>query len=93
MQFYLKSFQRTVHNATWWLIYTLDLKKNLLITAQEQSVLMKEIAFHVGMALDSQQDTPISANISTSMPAAKKNSAIITDHNVIRANNLETSMS
>ena len=54
---------------------------------------MKEIAFHVGMALDSQQDTPISANISTSMPAAKKNSAIITDHNVIRANNLETSMS
>ena len=68
-------------------------EKNLLITAQEQSVLMKEIAFHVGMALDSQQDTPISANISTSMPAAKKNSAIITDHNVIRANNLETSMS
>ena len=68
-------------------------EKNLLIIAQEQSVLMKEIAFHVGMALDSQQDTPISANISTSMPAAKKNSAIITDHNVIRANNLETSMS
>ena len=43
---------------------------------------MKEIAFHVGMALDSQDNS--------TMPA-KKNSAIITDVN--RANNLETSMS
>ena len=48
---------------------------------------MKEIAFHVGMALDSQDN-------STTMPA-KKNSAIITDHPAVvnRANNLETSMS
>ena len=64
--------------------------QELAAIAQEQSVLMKEIAFHVGMALDSQPDTPITTNISSSMPAAKKNSAIITD---IRANNLETSMS
>jgi hypothetical protein len=47
---------------------------------------MKEIAFHVGMALDSQDNS--------TMPA-KKNSAIITDHPAVvnRANNLETSMS
>ena len=41
---------------------------------------MKEIAFHVGMALDSQENS--------TMPA-KKNSAIITDHPVvIRANKM-----
>merc|ERR1712173_74705 len=53
--------------------------QELAAIAQEQSVLMKEIAFHVGMALDSreQQDS-----LNISMPAAKKNSAIITDHPV-----------
>jgi len=60
--------------------------QELAAIAQEQSVLMKEIAFHVGMALDSQDNS--------TMPA-KKNSAIITDHPAVvnRANNLETSMS
>merc|ERR1712008_583126 len=60
--------------------------QELAAIAQEQSVLRKEIAFHVGMALDSQQNS--------TMPA-KKNSAIITDHPAVvnRANNLETSMS
>jgi len=80
--------------------------QELAAIAQEQSVLRKEIAFHVGMALDHQATVPPASNPPTSgsvsasensaatMPPAKKNSSAIIDHTVvIRANNFETSMS
>lgn len=54
--------------------------QELAAIAQEQSVLMKEIAFHLGMALDDQQQ-PLSSK--------KNSSAIIENQSVIRANNLE----
>ena len=80
--------------------------QELAAIAQEQSVLRKEIAFHVGMALDHQGAVPPASNPPTSgsvsasensaatIPPAKKNSSAIIDHTVvIRANNFETSMS
>ena len=75
--------------------------QELAAIAQEQSVLRKEIAFHVGMALDQAvPPPPSSTSVSASdnspiatMPAKKNSSAIIDHPVVIRANNFETSMS
>ena len=59
--------------------------QELAAIAQEQSVLMKEIAFHIGMAIEDNENVVVTAKKSAMQI---ENPAV-----VIRANNLETSMS
>ena len=65
--------------------------QELAAIAQEQSVLMKEIAFHIGMALDADPNA-IQPN-ANAIHSGKKSAMIENPNVVIRANNVETSMS
>lgn len=64
--------------------------QELAAIAQEQSVLMKEIAFHLGMAID---DSNSNAIVTKKNSNSNTSSAMIENPVVIRTNNIETSMS